>query len=135
MRAYDTEDVFVRQTGRQVLLLAMHARIDALVQYGARFVARKARLPQRDFRVEAQRNAFLSAEPVVAEMPGFSAMGGDVEREPVGIAKRVAVPEALACRTALSDNAMILSPELKSGLDSWLISTAFPARIRHPQQP
>jgi hypothetical protein len=79
---YDAEGVFVRQAGGSPFLFAIRARIDALGQQSARF-------PERDFRAGAQRDAFLLAGPVVAGMPGFPALGGNVEREPFDVAGRV----------------------------------------------
>jgi hypothetical protein len=89
IREYDAKRILVRLADGQLLLSAMRLWIDALGQQGARFVARKARLPERDCQVGAERDTFLFAGPIIAEVPGFPAVGRDVEGKPVTVAKRV----------------------------------------------
>ena len=83
------ESVLAGQENGLAFLFAMHVRVCAPGEQGARFVAGLSGFPQGDFRVGAQGHAFLLAHPVVAEMPGFAALGRDRERKSVEVAEDV----------------------------------------------
>ncbi|MPM85700.1 hypothetical protein SDC9_132781 [bioreactor metagenome] len=83
------ERVFARQHDGVALALAFGVRVDALGEQVAGFIAKLARLLQRQRRVAAEGHAIALAAPGEAEVPGLGAVGGDEEGEAVRIGQRV----------------------------------------------
>ncbi len=83
------EGVVGRQLDRVSLLFAICMGVDALGQERAGFIAQGARFAQSDLGVVPEGDALLLTEPVVAQVPGLAASGGNHQAEAIGIGDAV----------------------------------------------
>jgi hypothetical protein len=80
---YDLEGIFAGQANGLPFLFAIHVRVGALGEQGARFIADLTRIPQGQLGIGAQGHAFLPVTPVITKMPRFTALRGNREGQSI----------------------------------------------------